>query len=83
MGGRPPTSVLASHTTLHPLAPRTSAPLNAAAFPFFYIEPSKKEYRPIVSKFVGPVSVTDAEKIAPIGGWVGRLGGWAVLCLLL
>lgn len=43
----------------------------AAAFPFFYIEPSKKEYRPIVAKFVGPVTVKEAEQIAPIGGWVG------------
>ena len=58
-----------------PPPPRPRPP--AAAFPFFYIEPSKKEYRGIVSKFVGPVTVKEAEQIAPIGGWVAaeRLGG--------
>lgn len=39
----------------------------AASFPFFYIEPSKKEYLPIVNKFVGPVTRQQTEEIAPIG----------------
>lgn len=38
-----------------------------AAFPFFYIEPWKKEYLPITAKFLGPISRVEAEKIAPIG----------------
>jgi hydroxyproline O-arabinosyltransferase len=38
-----------------------------AAFPFFYIEPSKKEYLPITQKFLGPLDRKEAEKIAPIG----------------
>lgn len=38
-----------------------------AAFPFFYIEPSKTEFLPITRTFVGPVNKSEAEKIAPIG----------------
>lgn len=39
----------------------------AAAFPFFYIEPSKREFLPIVQKFVGPITLQESEEIAPIG----------------
>lgn len=46
--------------------------LRPAAFPFFYIEPSKKEFLPIVQKFVGPISRVEAEEIAPIGEWQAR-----------
>lgn len=38
-----------------------------AAFPFFYIEPAKKQFADITRKFVGPVSAMELEKIAPIG----------------
>lgn len=39
-----------------------------AAFPFFYIEPSRKDYVHITQKFVGADKTRrDAEKIAPIG----------------
>lgn len=38
-----------------------------AAFPFFYIEPSKKEYFPVTQKFVGPITRKEGEQIAPIG----------------
>lgn len=62
-GGRPARPALPRP----PLRPLLAPCCRAAAFPFFYIEPSKKEYRSIVSKFVGPVTVTQAEQIAPIG----------------
>lgn len=39
-----------------------------AAFPFFYIEPSKAEFVPITQKFVGTDKTRrDLEMIAPIG----------------
>ena len=38
-----------------------------AAFPFFYIEPSKKEFVHITEKFTGPLTTQQAERIAPIG----------------
>ena len=38
-----------------------------AAFPFFYIEPSKKEFLPITQKFTGPLTQKQAEAIPPIG----------------
>jgi len=39
-----------------------------AAFPFFYIEPSKKEFLPVTRKFVGASKTRhDCEQIAPIG----------------
>jgi predicted phosphoadenosine phosphosulfate sulfurtransferase len=38
-----------------------------AAFPFFYIEPAKKEFQYITEKFTGPLSLKQAESIAPIG----------------
>jgi hypothetical protein len=49
-----------------PSFPLTTLPC-AAGFPFFYIEPSKKEFLPITRKFVGPVTRKEAEEIAPIG----------------
>lgn len=38
-----------------------------AAFPFFYIEPSKADFLPITQKFTGPLTRKQAEQIAPIG----------------
>ena len=49
----------------HPSPPYP--PHRPAAFPFFYIEPSKKSYLPIVQKFTGPITRKEAEQIAPIG----------------
>lgn len=41
---------------------------NPAAFPFFYIEPSRKDFVPITQKFVGKdKDRKECEKIAPIG----------------
>jgi hydroxyproline O-arabinosyltransferase len=41
---------------------------NPAAFPFFYIEPSRKDYVRITQKFVGSDKTRkDCEQIAPIG----------------
>jgi hydroxyproline O-arabinosyltransferase len=41
-----------------------------AAFPFFYIEPSKPDYLHITEKFAGPLTRRQAEQIAPIGSSV-------------
>lgn len=38
-----------------------------AAFPFFYIEPSKADFLPITQKFTGALTRKQAEQIAPIG----------------
>lgn len=42
-----------------------------ASFPFFYIEPSKEEYLPLVARALGrrtgEISLEEAERIAPIG----------------
>lgn len=54
------------HLWLKPM-PNLMVGQHAAAFPFFYIEPSKKEYLPIVQKFVGPISRRESEHMAPIG----------------
>ena len=54
------------HVWLKPM-PNLMVGQHAAAFPFFYIEPSKKEYLPIVQKFVGPISRKESEQMAPIG----------------
>ncbi|KAL6775906.1 HPAT1 [Auxenochlorella protothecoides x Auxenochlorella symbiontica] len=54
------------HVWLKPM-PNLMTGTTPAAFPFFYIEPSKKEFLPIVQKFVGPISRVEAEEIAPIG----------------
>ncbi|KAL4519320.1 hypothetical protein Ndes2526A_g00413 [Nannochloris sp. 'desiccata'] len=54
------------HVWLKPM-PNLMVGQHAAAFPFFYIEPSKKEYLPIVQKFVGQISRKESEQMAPIG----------------
>lgn len=54
------------HVWLKPM-PNLMRGEHPAAFPFFYIEPSKKEYNSIVAKFVGPVTPAQSEEIAPIG----------------
>lgn len=38
-----------------------------AAFPFFYIEPAKPDYRKITEQFTGKLTLKQAESIAPIG----------------
>ena len=43
-----------------------------AAFPFFYIEPAKKDFKHLTEKFTGPLSLQRAESIAPIGGLPAR-----------
>ncbi|CAL8466227.1 g5763 [Coccomyxa elongata] len=37
------------------------------AFPFFYIEPAKKDFKPLTEKFTGPLTLKQAESIAPMG----------------
>ena len=64
---RPPTYPAATHPPTHPPP--------AASFPFFYIEPSKKEFLPITQKFVGLVTRKESEEIAPIGVCVCVGGG--------
>jgi len=54
------------HIWLKPM-PNLMVGQRPAAFPFFYIEPSKKEYLPIVQQFVGPITRKESENIAPIG----------------
>ena len=54
------------HIWLKPM-PNVMVGQRAAAFPFFYIEPSKAEYLPITRKFVGDISRKESENIAPIG----------------
>lgn len=54
------------HIWLKPM-PNLMAGNRPAAFPFFYIEPSKKEYHPITEKFTGKLTLMQAESIAPIG----------------
>lgn len=54
------------HLWLKPM-PNLMKGENPAAFPFFYIEPAKKEYRSIVETFLGPLTTKEAEQIAPIG----------------
>lgn len=44
--------------------PRTGTP---AAFPFFYIEPSKREYVPLTETFTGPLTRAEVEAVPPIG----------------
>lgn len=39
-----------------------------AAFPFFYIEPAKKDFKHLTEKFTGPLSLKQAESISPMGG---------------
>lgn len=55
------------HIFLRPL-PNLMKGNNPAAFPFFYIEPSKKEFVDITRKFIGMDKTRrDCEKIPPIG----------------
>ncbi|KAL4419070.1 hypothetical protein ABPG77_010349, partial [Micractinium sp. CCAP 211/92] len=54
------------HVWLKPM-PNLMNGEHPAAFPFFYIEPSKREFLPIVQKFVGPITLQESEEIAPIG----------------
>eukprot|EP00878_Enallax_costatus_P018039 GHUV01018967.1.p1 GENE.GHUV01018967.1~~GHUV01018967.1.p1 ORF type:complete len:389 (+),score=99.42 GHUV01018967.1:186-1352(+) len=57
------------HIFLLPLVNFMKGDDRPAAFPFFYIEPHKDEYIPIVSRFIpgGKLTKADAERIAPIG----------------
>jgi hypothetical protein len=56
------------HIMLRPL-PNFMRHDHPAAFPFFYIEPTKEEYLPLVAKHLGVPSITkqEAAAIAPIG----------------
>lgn len=54
------------HIWLKPM-PNFMVGQRPAAFPFFYIEPSKAEFLPITQKFTGPLTRKQAEQIAPIG----------------
>ena len=38
-----------------------------AAFPFFYIEPGKKDFQPVTQKFTGKLTKAQFDEIAPIG----------------
>ena len=59
------------HLWLRPFQNPCPADGSPAAFPFFYIEPSKEEYLPLVAralgKKTGKISRREAEEIAPIG----------------
>ena len=54
------------HIWLKPM-PNLMVGQRPAAFPFFYIEPSKADFLPITQKFTGPLTRKQAEQIAPIG----------------
>ena len=54
------------HIWLKPM-PNLMVGNRPAAFPFFYIEPSKAEYLPITQRFTGPLTRKQAEQIAPVG----------------
>lgn len=54
------------HVWMRPM-PNLMMGQRPAAFPFFYIEPAKKEYRHLTEKFTGPLTLRHAESIAPIG----------------
>jgi hydroxyproline O-arabinosyltransferase len=54
------------HIWLKPM-PNLMQGRHAAAFPFFYIEPTKQEYLPIVRRYLGPITRLQAEEVAPIG----------------
>ena len=59
------------HVWLRPMPNLMASDARPAAFPFFYIEPAKKDFRPITEKFTGPLTLRQAESIAPIGEGVG------------
>ena len=54
------------HIWLKPM-PNLMVGERPAAFPFFYIEPSKTEFLPLTQKFTGPLTRRQAEDIPPIG----------------
>jgi len=56
------------HLWLAPLPNPCPADGRPAAFPFFYIEPSKAEYRPLVERAAGRrLTLAEVESIPPIG----------------
>jgi hypothetical protein len=55
------------HLWRAPLPNPTPAAGTPAAFPFFYIEPSKAEYRPLTEAFTGPLTLVEAERVPPVG----------------
>jgi hypothetical protein len=54
------------HLWLRPM-PNLMVGQRPAAFPFFYIEPAKKDFKHITEKFTGPLSLKGAESIVPMG----------------
>ncbi|KAK9833448.1 hypothetical protein WJX81_006347 [Elliptochloris bilobata] len=54
------------HVWLRPM-PNLMAGERMAAFPFFYIEPAKPEFKHITEKFTGPLLRRQAEAISPMG----------------
>ncbi len=56
------------------------------AFPFFYIEPAKKDFKPLTEKFTGPLTLKQAESIAPMGKSILRfpetIGGLEVQMIM-
>ena len=54
------------HLWLRPM-PNLMVGQRPAAFPFFYIEPAKKDFKHITEKFTGPLSLREAESIVPMG----------------
>eukprot|EP00891_Asterochloris_glomerata_P002540 jgi/Astpho2/2540/e_gw1.00048.41.1_t len=54
------------HLWLKPM-PNLMKGLHPAAFPFFYIEPARKDYRAITERFTGALTRKQAESIPPIG----------------
>ena len=54
------------HLWLRPM-PNLMADRTPAAFPFFYIEPAKKDFKHITEKFTGPLTLRQAESIVPMG----------------
>ena len=54
------------HLWLKPM-PNLMKGMHPAAFPFFYIEPARKDYRAITEHFTGALTRKQAESIPPIG----------------
>ncbi|EIE23811.1 hypothetical protein COCSUDRAFT_47447 [Coccomyxa subellipsoidea C-169] len=55
------------HLWLRPMPNLMLGNHRPAAFPFFYIEPAKKDFQRLTEKFTGPLSLKQAESIAPMG----------------
>ena len=55
------------HLWLRPMPNLMANNHRPAAFPFFYIEPAKKEFKRLTEKFTGRLSLKQAESIAPMG----------------